>query len=336
MLPIQFKLSWMSMSSLAAMSCGLLFSVMSVSAHAQDEGFIQKPEVLLTAPGIEVTTLDVLAEMQRVPAEQRQGMLTKPETVGAIVQNIFLRRALTQTADKQAIGQTPLLQRLNQLNRERLITDAYLEYLDKKNELSQADAEKLAATEYKVNPKNFQSNEEVEASHILIRFGDDKDAAKAKAEAILADLKNGADFATMAKDKSEDPGSGAKGGDLGRFGRGRMVKPFEDAAFALTKPGQLSGLVESQFGYHILKLKTHDMPHVRSFAEVKEQLVKDLQQKSIVEGRKMEAERLNNEANIQGDALKRFVDAYKPAEAAVAPAAEAKPAEAAAAAADKK
>jgi len=317
------------LSSLAAVSCGLLFNAMSVSAHAQDEGFIQKPEVLLTAPGIEVTTLDVLAEMQRVPAEQRQGMLTKPETIGAIVQNIFLRRALTQTADKQGIGQTPLLLRLNQLNRERLITDAYLEHLDKKNELSQADAEKLAATEYKVNPKNFQSNEEVEASHILIRFGDDKEAAKAKAEAILADLKNGADFATVAKEKSEDPGSGAKGGDLGRFGRGRMVKPFEDAAFALTKPGQLSGLVESQFGYHILKLKTHDMPHVRSFAEVKDQLVKDLQQKSIVDGRKMEAERLNNEANIQGDALKRFVDAYKPAEAA-----EAKPAEAAAA--DKK
>jgi len=329
MLPIQFKPSWMSLSSLAAVSCGLLFNAMSVSAHAQDEGFIQKPEVLLTAPGIEVTTLDVLAEMQRVPAEQRQGMLTKPETIGAIVQNIFLRRALTQTADKQGIGQTPLLLRLNQLNRERLITDAYLEHLDKKNELSQADAEKLAATEYKVNPKNFQSNEEVEASHILIRFGDDKEAAKAKAEAILADLKNGADFATVAKEKSEDPGSGAKGGDLGRFGRGRMVKPFEDAAFALTKPGQLSGLVESQFGYHILKLKTHDMPHVRSFAEVKDQLVKDLQQKSIVDGRKMEAERLNNEANIQGDALKRFVDAYKPAEAA-----EAKPAEAAAA--DKK
>jgi len=327
MLPIRFKSSWVS--PLVVACSGIVLNVATVNAQAQDIAFINQPEILLTAPGVEVTTLDVLAEMQRVPAEQRQGMLTKPETVGTIVQNIFLRRALTQAADKQGIGQTPLLLRLNQLNRERLITDAYLEYLDKKNELSQADAEKLAATEYKVSPKNFQSNEEVEASHILIRFGDDKEAAKAKAEAILADLKNGADFATVAKEKSEDPGSGAKGGELGRFGRGRMVKPFEEAAFALTKPGQLSGLVESQFGYHILKLKTHDMPHVRSFAEVKDQLIKDLQQRSIVDGRKLEAERLNNEANIQGDALKRFVDAYKPAEATSVPAAEAKPAEAA-------
>jgi len=331
MLPFQFKSSWM-LSSLAAVSCGLLLGAASFSAQAQDDVFIQKPEVLLTAPGIEVTTLDVLAEMQRVPADQRVGMLTKPETVGQIVQNIFLRRALTQTADKQGIGQTPLLQRLNQLNHERLVTDAYLEFLDKKNELKLADAEKLAAVEYKVNPKSFEAPEEVEASHILIRFGDDKEAAKAKAEAILADLKNGADFATVAKEKSEDPGSGAKGGDLGRFGRGRMVKPFEDAAFALKKPGELSGLVESQFGYHILKLKKHDMVRVRAFSDIKDELVKNLQQKSIVDGRKLEAERLNNEASIQGDALKRFVDAYKPVEPAQT---EAKPAEAAVAA-DKK
>jgi peptidyl-prolyl cis-trans isomerase C len=331
MLPFQFKSSWM-LSSLAAVSCGVLLGAASVSAQAQDDVFIQKPEVLLTAPGIEVTTLDVLAEIQRVPADQRAGMLTKPETVGAIVQNIFLRRTLTQTADQQGIGQTPLLQRLNQLNRERLITDAYLEFLDKKNELKLVDAEKLAAVEYKVNPKNFEAPEEVEASHILIRFGDDKEAAKAKAEAILVDLKNGADFATVAKEKSEDPGSGAKGGDLGRFGRGRMVKPFEDAAFALKKPGELSGLVESQFGYHILKLKKHDMVRVRAYADVKDELIKNLQQKAIVDGRKLEAERLNNEASIQGDALKRFVDAYKPAEAAQP---EAKPAEAAVAA-DKK
>jgi peptidyl-prolyl cis-trans isomerase C len=331
MLPFQFKSSWM-LSSLAAVSCGVLLGAASVSAQAQDDVFIQKPEVLLTAPGIEVTTLDVLAEIQRVPADQRAGMLTKPETVGAIVQNIFLRRTLTQTADQQGIGQTPLLQRLNQLNRERLITDAYLEFLDKKNELKLVDAEKLAAVEYKVNPKNFEAPEEVEASHILIRFGDDKEAAKTKAEAILAELKNGADFATVAKEKSEDPGSGAKGGDLGRFGRGRMVKPFEDAAFALKKPGELSGLVESQFGYHILKLKKHDMVRVRAYADVKDELIKNLQQKAIVDGRKLEAERLNNEASIQGDALKRFVDAYKPAEAAQP---EAKPAEAAVAA-DKK
>lgn len=331
MLPFQFKSSWM-LSSLAAVSCGLLLGAASFSAQAQDDVFIQKPEVLLTAPGIEVTTLDVLAEMQRVPADQRVGMLTKPETVGQIVQNIFLRRALTKAADKQGIGQTPLLQRLNQLNHERLVTDAYLEFLDKKNELKLADAEKLAAVEYKVNPKSFEAPEEVEASHILIRFGDNKEAAKAKAEAILADLKNGADFATVAKEKSEDPGSGAKGGDLGRFGRGRMVKPFEDAAFALKKPGELSGLVESQFGYHILKLKKHDMVRVRAFSDIKDELVKNLQQKSIVDGRKLEAERLNNEASIQGDALKRFVDAYKPVEPAQT---EAKPAEAAVAA-DKK
>ena len=77
-------------------------------------------------------------------------------------------------------------------------------------------------------------------------------AAKAKAESILAQIKAGADFATMAKEYSQDT-TAANGGDLGFFGRGQMVKPFEDAAFAL-QPGQVSGVVKTQYGYHIIKV----------------------------------------------------------------------------------
>ncbi|MBV5292221.1 MAG: peptidylprolyl isomerase [Curvibacter lanceolatus] len=273
------------------------------------------PEVLLTAPGIVVTTQDVLAEMQRVPADKRQEALGKPETVGQIVQNLYLRRALTREADAVGLNKDPMLNTLLTLNRERLMTDAMLEHLDKKNSLKDADAEKLAASEYKANPKKYEAPEEVQVSHILIRSGVDKDGAKAKAEEILAQLKKGADFAVLAKERSEDPGSAAKGGDLGKFGRGRMVKPFEDAAFAMKKPGELSDIVESQFGYHILRLDRHIMPHVRPFSEIKDELVKELQQKAIVDGRKLEAERLNNVATIQGDALAHFTDSYKPAPA---------------------
>jgi peptidyl-prolyl cis-trans isomerase C len=275
------------------------------------------PQVLLDAPelGIKVTTMDVMAEIQRIPADKRQESLVKPETVGQIVQNLYLRRALTQQAEKEGLNKDPLVTTLITLNRERLLTDVMLEHLDVKNSLNNADAEKLALTEYKVSPKKYEAPEEVDVSHILIRTGAEKDLAKAKAEQILKDLKAGADFATLAKEKSEDPGSAAKGGELGKFTRGRMVKSFEDAAFELKKPGELSNLVESQFGYHILKLNSHTMPHIRKFEEVKDDLIKEFQQKSVVDGRKLEAERLSNFATIQSAALKSFVDSQKPASA---------------------
>ncbi len=110
---------------------------------------------------------------------------------------------------------------------------------------------------YDANTAKFQNDEQRHASHILIGIGGgtnkDKAAAKEKAAGILAELKkNPKIFAELAKKYSQDP-SGAKGGDLGTFGRGAMVKPFDDAVFSM-KVGQMSDLVESEFGYHIIRL----------------------------------------------------------------------------------
>lgn len=96
------------------------------------------------------------------------------------------------------------------------------------------------------------------ASHILIKWDDDSDAAKAaarsEANAILRDLRNGADFAETAKDKSKDGGSAIRGGDLDWFDSNKMVKPFSDAVFGASRVGLINRLVESEFGYHIIKV----------------------------------------------------------------------------------
>ncbi len=107
--------------------------------------------------------------------------------------------------------------------------------------------------------------ETVQASHILFRVDDEsKDAeAKAKAEGILKRLKAGEDFATLAKQYSQDTGSAAQGGSLGSFPRGQMVKEFEDAAFSL-KPGETSGLVRTEYGYHIIRTTNRVMPDFES------------------------------------------------------------------------
>lgn len=112
---------------------------------------------------------------------------------------------------------------------------------------------------YDENASKFQGAEQRRASHILIGFGvnatpEQKQQAKAKAEEILAVIKKDpSKFESLAIKNSQDPGSAVKGGDLGSFGRGAMVKPFEDAAFSM-KVNEVSGLVESEFGYHIIKV----------------------------------------------------------------------------------
>jgi peptidyl-prolyl cis-trans isomerase C len=125
---------------------------------------------------------------------------------------------------------------------------------------------------YAANQASFAEGEAVRASHILIAVpknatAEQKAAAKTKAEGLLKQIKGGADFATLAKANSDDPGSAARGGDLGFFEKGQMVPSFDQAAFAL-KPGQISDLVESPFGYHIIKVTDRRPPRTPPLAEV--------------------------------------------------------------------
>jgi peptidyl-prolyl cis-trans isomerase C len=137
---------------------------------------------------------------------------------------------------------------------------------------------------YKNNQDKFQQGPRVRASHILIQVQQGADAAarqqaKTKAEGILKDLKGGKDFAAAAKENSQDPGSAVNGGDLGYFEQGQMVPQFEQAAFAL-KPGQMSELVETQFGYHIIKVAERQDSRVIPLEEAKGQIEQYLSQQN--------------------------------------------------------
>ncbi len=134
---------------------------------------------------------------------------------------------------------------------------------------------------YELNRETeFTSEETIGARHILKRAGADADAeVKTKTrqaiEKIAERLASGADFEQIAREESEDPGSATQGGDLGSFGRGRMVQPFEEAAFAL-QPGQISGVVESDFGYHIIRVYERKPGGSAPLEEVREKIGKKL------------------------------------------------------------
>lgn len=117
-------------------------------------------------------------------------------------------------------------------------------------------------TFFRVEDRRSGENVNVKASHILINFGNDKDSAKAEAERIMKEAKSGKDFGSLAMQYSDDPGSKMNGGDLGFFGKGRMVKPFEEAAFAAEK-GEITGPVESQFGWHIIYVEDKNSDEIK-------------------------------------------------------------------------
>lgn len=178
-----------------------------------------------------------------------------------------------------------------------LASDNYKEKFNKDNSVTNDEMKKY----YDENKDDFYIDQ-VEASHILIKTIDDEDKklsdekkaeAKKKAEEVLAKAKAGENFSELAKEYSQDTVSAKNGGDLGFFKKGEMVKPFEEAAFSM-KVGEISDLVESDFGYHIIKV-TDKEDRQKTFDEEKETIRKTLQDEKC----DAQVEKLKEEAKVE-------------------------------------
>lgn len=258
-------------------------------------------QVLVGGAGVGVTVQDMEQDILRVPPELRAKTFGDPKAVETNVSNMYVRRMLAVEAVRDGLDQDPQVKAALAMTRERILSDARLAKIDAGNLPKPEALLAYAQTTYKANPKRFDLPEEVRVRHILIRSADPD--AKAKTEQLLKELKTGANFEELAKARSQDPGSVNKGGDLGLQQRGRMVKPFEDAAFKLNQPGELSGIVETQFGFHILKLEEKKPAGIRSFEEVKEQLLKEAQSKLVNDGRLAEQDRILAGATFDAKAI---------------------------------
>ena len=169
---------------------------------------------------------------------------------------------------------------------------------------------------YEENRALYTLAEERRASHVLIKADASMDAeakakAKARAEELLVQLRQApGTFAEVARQNSDDPGSAANGGDLDFFGRGSMVKPFEDAAFSM-KPGEISNVIETDFGFHIIKLDATRGGQSKPFEEVRGEIEAEVR-KSLAQKRYVDAaEQFTNTAYEQPDSLQPVVDKLK-------------------------
>lgn len=171
-------------------------------------------------------------------------------------------------------------------------------------------------TYFEQNAKRLGGQEERRASHILVAApktasAEEREKARAKAAQLLAAVKKAPEsFAEVAKKNSQDPGSAPNGGDLDFFARGAMAKPFEDAAFALKK-GEISDLVETEFGYHIIRLTDLKVPKERSFEEMKPELEAELKKQQATRKFAETADTFSNGVYEQADSLKPIADKLK-------------------------
>lgn len=260
--------------------------------------------VLVSGGGVSITAQDILADAQRVPPEARTPMLARPESVTQMGSGLFVRRVLAADAERAGLATDPATAAALQIARDRVLAEARLAQLVKQNTPDDALLDKLAQATYNANPKRAQVPPEIRARHVLVRSAPD---GRATAEKLLAELQAGADFATVAKQHSADTGTASKGGDLGFFGRGRMVLPFDDAAFALTQPGALSGVVETPFGFHIIRLEEMRPARVRPFAEMREGLRREALAESAKEIQSREYERVRALEQADTAAIAAFV-----------------------------
>jgi peptidyl-prolyl cis-trans isomerase C len=261
--------------------------------------------VLLTGPkGVSVNADDVRADAQRIPAELRAQTLRRPEDVAQMAQNLYVRRVLAAEAEQAQLDKDPRVAALLRLARDRVLSEARMAQIEG-SAPEPAVLERLAQTEYRAKPEAFNTPEQVRARHILI------DAKSCDAEKRIAGLLEqarapGADFAALAREHSQDPGSAPRGGDLGFFGRGRMAKAFEAAAFAMKEPGELTGVVKTEFGYHIIRLEERKPAGRQTFEQVREDLMRDIAARELRARRTAVVEAIVGQMKIDVAAIEAF------------------------------
>lgn len=260
---------------------------------------------LLQGTGATVSTDDVRAAAQRIPSASRDALLSRPDNVARLAEDLYVRRVLAEEARRDGLDQDPVVAALIKQAQERVLSDARLAEIDRAASPSDEQVARYARDLYRENPARFQTPAQTRARHILVAHSDDG-KARERAEALLAQLNNGASFDALAREHSSDLATAGRGGDLGWFAAGTMVPEFEQALEALKNPGDLSGIVETRFGFHIVRLDERRPAGVRGFDEVRAQLEREVRAKAQDEARQAKVRELLAGARADTPAIEAF------------------------------
>ena len=305
-------------------------------ANAKPADTGKMPAVVARINGVTVTKDELLKEAEQMRARFAQmsgGQQVPPmsdEFYDKVLEGIVARTLLLQEAEKQGVtvsdeevkgqiaalrGRFPDQAAFEKALSEQGMTEAGLmkdlrreavvqKYVETRifNQVQVSDQQARAF--YDQNKDKMQQPERAHLRHILVKVDAgaaeaDKQKARAKADDLLARIKKGEDFAKLASENSDDPGSKSQGGDLSWVTRGQTVPPFEKAAFALTRPNELSPVTESQFGYHIIQLVERQAPTAVPFEQAKDRINQMLKQQEAGKALQARVDQLKSQGKVE-------------------------------------
>ncbi len=260
----------------------LVTVLISPALQAQDQ------EVVAKIGNKKITMSDLNRIIGYYDQEQRKVIANNPQLKETILWQVIQGSVISKIARDKGFDKKPNIRSQQELMINNFLATQYLqkEIIDKI-----ILTEDKAKAYYKAHPDTFKSPEMVRARHILIKAepgasDEEKKKSKARAEEVLQRLKKGEDFAKLAAEVSDDTGTKAKGGDLDFFPKGTMIPAFDEAAFSL-KPGELSKVVETEYGYHIIKVEEKKAallePYEKIAEKVKDQALQEMRKAAATE-----------------------------------------------------
>ena len=277
-------------------------SVLVGMAQAAEPILLKGAEVSITAEEFRTFAKGALSEEQFAALGQNE------QRGRELLGEFYVMRVLEHEARQQGMDKSPMVKLKLKQGEMRLLANERLQAIA--DAAPEPDFELLAREAYLAEREKFKVPEQVSVSHILIGINEKRDDAQALARAkeVLKKLKGGAEFAELAGEYSDDPSVAGNKGSMGYFPRGRMVKPFEDKAFAMSKEGELSEPVKSQFGYHIIRFDGRNPERTLAFDEVRAELIEQAEARFAGEIKrdKIAAIRTAGDINVDQEAVSAF------------------------------
>ena len=242
-------------------------------------------QVLVESKQVRITSLDFEADLMRIPSEHRAEVLASKARIGKLLETLLVSKTLAAQARDAGIDREPLISKLIEVTADRLLAQEQINRIIKK--VTIPNFEVRARELYQVDIEKYTLPAKVHVSHILVETkARTPEEALQRIRQVREQAVGGRKFEELALEYSDDPSSKENKGDLGFFEGGKMVKPFSDAAFAISSPGDISEPVKTIFGFHIIQLHEKQPKKVRSFEEVKEKIVQGEVEKYLNEYRK--------------------------------------------------
>ena len=250
----------------------LFFAIFATSLHANDEPFAIQGEQMLTQGELD-------AAFAEIPEQHRYAFIRDGERVDQPVQKLLRARQIAAAARAEGFDEEPLIADRLELKQEEALATIWLEHIVAN--APDADYEAMAEEYYLANPDEFLTEERIDVSHLLIST---ESRSEEKALERVTDLQtrlaeDPASLDALIMEFSEDPAKASNQGRYPQMRRGEMVKPFEEAAFALEEPGQISAPVETSYGYHIIRLNRKFPRETLPYETVKQQLIEGVERK---------------------------------------------------------